>query len=445
MPSLVTLTGSISTIYLSGTNGRATRWDGTGTPWSDPDTTPFKLGNNDASGPRWVMTPPETTAILSGQPPFSLMSQRAEIQTSGQRTLTMAVQGYAESQADIPELLSVVRRAVNGAPPGGFGASIEVSYQGGVVSVSVLSGSVQEDFRFWNDEEHSHVIRMTLTLQCTIGTGTATTLISSGSVSNGIATSYAALVGDWRSSFGQPLVITMSSGDIAVAGTKLVYAATTETTNASSFSESLSTTSTSGVTATATLLIAIPASRRIRLLARITSPSSILQVRAVFRLESSAGAVVATGTWISPGTNTTMVDLGYVTVSRELAARAGNVFVQIQYRSTSGASTSGTLAEIVLLGYYTFAKITSSATATSDALELRNTVFAFPGADQALILSGGTSGDPKEVCVISGQLPRAYEGASLWLAWLNGGVYDPADSITVAATYYPIWETIAAP
>lgn len=448
--SQVRLDGSI---YLSSSTDTATPWDGTGTPWDNPSTTPFEIANNDVTGERWAITAMETPPILDGSPPFALRPQAIGLLPTT-RQVIIPFQARATTQANLLPLLTILRRVVQRAAVGSA-VSLQVEYQGGLVEMLVEGGVVQETASFWNDEAEAGVLRGVLRLTCTIGSSGSDTLIGSRSISNPSATAFLSgtgvseMAGEWNRSFGQPLVIALQGGDIGTAGVKTVYVATTNNTaDSGAISSSLVTSSTSYSTAAGSVSLDCASGRalRYRLIAQITNPDADLEVRAIVRLNNASGAVIYTGPAIAPGTSTTIVDLGYVILSQQIRMGVGGmIYAQLQYRSSTGNASAGTLVRLRILEYLTFAKITTGSTATNDKLRLENVLpiaggGGHPAPDRALRLN--SSDAVVELCPVQGQLPRAWDRASLWLAWMNDGIFDSADTITLGAFYWPLYETI---
>jgi hypothetical protein len=440
-------------VYLNGAASVA--WTGSGTPWDTSATTPFEIANNDVTGERYVLRAPVHTPIQSGGGAFSPW-QKTLATTAGNRVIAIPLQARATTDANLSTLISVLRRYLFDMTHRD-GLTLSVTYGSQTVLLRVESGTFQETDRFWNDEDSRGLVRGTLTLECRIGTASAGVTLGTGTnITNAVANTslMSSLIGDWRYA-GQPLELWLDGGDIGTTGTKVVYCAITKTTarNSSSFAESLITSSTSGATATGTVSIALPSARAtsIRALCYITSPASNLEVRAVIRYDTSAGQAVYTGPWVAPGTSNIIVDLGFV---RPAYTDTGvSLLLQLQYRSTTGGATSGALVYLYLLDCFTFCAITPPAsTGTNENLLIAS---ASPGIDA--ISSNLFNPTPlpgfavveassiiRQHCAVAGQYPVAIRGAGIWLAWIDGGVFDVSDVIDLDSKYIPLYETIAA-
>ena len=452
--SIVSLFANLAdTVYLNGSAQEA--YLGTGTPWDTSATTPFEIANNDATGARWVLTAPPHTPVQAGGGLFAPWAMTLA-HTSGNRTITIPIQAIAATDANLVTLINVLRRLLFDATQRSSGLSLIVTYAGKTVQLRVESGTFQESDRFWNDEAGGLLLRGALTLECRIGTASAgVTLGSSTTITNAVANTslLAGIAGDWRY-LGQPLELELSGGDLATTGTKLVYCAITRTTarNSSSFAESLITSSTSGVTATGTHTIALPTRRAttIRCMCYITSPSAILEVRAVVRYDTTAGQVIYTGPWVAAGASNIILDLGYVKPAYMDSGMA--LLLELQYRSTTGGATSGSLVYLYLLEYYTFCTVTPPlSTSTNERIVIASPSPGIDAASPNLLnplphpgfATVEVSGIIRQHCPVAGEYPVAIRDAGIFLAWIDGGVFTVADTISLASTYIPLYETIA--
>jgi hypothetical protein len=454
MASIVYLYANLAdTVYLHGSTSVA--YSGSGSPWDTSATTPFEIANNDVTSDRWVITAPDRTPIQQGGALFSAwLSTLATV--GGNRTLRIPIQARATTDANLSALLGVLRQYLFDMTHR-VGLTLSVTYGGKTVLMRVESGQFQESERYWNDEDGRRLLRGVLTLECRIGTAAAGVTLGTGTdITNAVVNTSLmnAIVGDWRY-FGQPLELQLTNGDIATTGTKTVYCAITNDAqrNSSSFAESLSTTNTTGLTATGTLTITLPLRRAttIRALAYITSPSAILEVRAVIRYDTTSGLAVYVGPWVAPGASNMIVDLGFVKPA--YMDTGVGLLLQLQYRSTTGAATAGSLVYLYLLDYYTFCVATppnstdnsgsmliASASPGIDAAS-PNLFNSMPHPGFAIVETGGIIRQP---CVVAGEYPVAIRGAGIWLAWVDGGVFDVTDVIDLNSRYIPLYETINA-
>lgn len=453
MASTVLLFSNFSdTLYLHGS--AVVAYTGSGTPWDTITTTPFEIANNDVTGERWVITPPPRTAIQQGGAFFSAWAATLGF-TSGNRTLAIPIQARASTAPNLTILANVLRRVLFDMTHR-IGLTLSVTYGGETVQMRVESGSFQESDRFWNDEDGRFVLRGVLTLECRIGTPNAGVTLGTGTdVTNAVVNTslLSGIEGDWRY-VGQPLELRLTNGDIATTGTKIVYCAITNDAqrNSSSFAENLITSSTTGVTATGTESITLPLRRAttIRTLCYITSPSANLEVRAVVRYDNATGMVVYVGPWIAPGTSNIIVDLGFVKPAYMDTGVA--LLLQLQYRSTNGSPTSGALIYLYFLDYHTFCVVTPPASTGSGGTIL--IASASPGIDAVspnlnnpMPHPGFATVDDSTIiqqhCAVAGDYPVAIRGAGIWLAWVDGGVFDVTDVIDLDSKYIPLYETIA--
>jgi hypothetical protein len=436
-------------VYLHGS--AVVAYSGSGTPWDTASTTPFEIANNDVTGARFVLTAPPRMNMQQGGALFTpWMSTLASMAQN--RIVTIPIQARASSEANLTVLVNVLRRHLFDMTHR-LGLSLSVTYGGETVLMRVESGQFQESDRFWNDEDGRLVLRGVLTLECRIGTPPAAVTLGTGTdITNAVVNTslMASIEGDWRY-IGQPLELFLDNGDIATSGTKLIYCAITQDVERSaSLAETLNTSSTSGVTATGTQTITLPLRRAttIRAMCYITSPSANLEVRAVIRYDTAAGQAIYTGPWVAPGTSNMISDLGFVKPA--YIDTGVGLILQLQYRSTTGAATSGSLVYLYLIDYYTFCAITPPASTDTGGTIL--IASASPGIDQESPGPRNPMPHPgfavaeadviRQHCAVAGEYPVAIRGAGIFLAWIDGGVFDPNDVIDLDSLYIPLYETI---
>lgn len=420
-------------------------YNGSGTPWTDAATTPFEIANNDVTGDRWVITSPQPEPAQDGAPPFAVRQQTIDLLYRN-RIVTIPIQMRATSEANLVVLPRILRTIISASVTDET-TVLSVEYGGETVLMNVENGVFQEDYRFWNDENGLYVMRGVLTLQCSIGYTANSGFTSLGTVANGSAAySMASVVGgDTPASIGQPASIILSFGSTAI---RTFWLASTAALNTNTHSESLVTSSTSGVTSTNSLIFSLQSYRRAtryRFLCVVTSPNTHLQVRAEIVLDG--GATIYTGPWISVGTSTTIVDLGFVSLSQAARSYYSSGRMRIGYRSSSGSATAGTLARLIAMEYFTFCKI--ETTISEDVYRFTSQMAFIPGdsgapiVDTALVQAGAPP-VPIEQPAVQGRLPRVFVGASLWAAWLDGGVYNSAATGSGSVNATRLYHTISA-
>ena len=299
----------------------------------------------------------------------------------------------------------------------------------------------------------------TLTLQITITrspfwtSATEETCFSGTSFTNngGATALFGTISGDLTYELGQPLNVTLSGGDLDTSGVKNIWlAAVRNTPSGSNRADAISTTSSSGVNVGATFSYSawVDMGVKQRITCRVASPTANLQIRAVVSYDLTTNATLYTSPWVTGGsTSGAFYDLGAIDLplsARRLSTSTMGITVQIQARSTNGASATGTLTWIKGHHYYTWCKLTSSSVPASTTFQ----TYAYKASaiTSALVLvnppiaAAGTS--YAQNIQVRGQLPRAYDSARLWAIWDAAGAHDDADTISVTATQAPLYRTL---
>lgn len=438
--------------FLRGT--AVVTYTGSGTPWNTRSTTPCEIANNDVTGERFVLAADPGVPFLDGGPPFNDWPGAAGF-ARGNRTIAIPLQLRSSSESNTAYLLSEFRNFLNRMIANGT-SYLVVQYPNAAGTdlgtraayLGVVHAAFQEGAQFWGDEQSSGVLRGVLTLACTVGLGDNDAEGNSGTLTNATATSAvlsSTRTGDRRGT-GQPLAVLLTTGGIATAGTKIIYAASVRNQdNSSVLSSSLATSSSTASTATGNVTSSPSGHRRtsMRWLAEITTASANLEVRIRVQASNSSGQVRYDGPWVTGTGTTNIFDLGYLTSP----VYGTSLYATVQFRSAGGAA-SGTLTRIRALEYYEFCRLTPSAsTATNDRI-------AWSVGSPAGMLSGpiepyaevrNSSGAVTQACEVRGQLPRCYDGMSLWVAWTNNGAYTSGATTNAATTHFPLFETLGVP
>lgn len=445
-------------IYLHG-SGSITEYTGTGTPWDDPATTPFQLAMNDVTGQRWTPQEAPLLAVFAGGPPFR-DGQSLVMLARGNAQETIPIQAKANSHDNAVELLRIVRQLLNSIialqPPA-------LSFKPDGASTAglcyVYTAQLQETPHFINEEAGQWKVRANITLTRTpywtlepveAFAGPAT-FTNTGTGANPNTTAYDALVGDAIHA-GQPLSIFLSGGVLANTTAKKIYMASVRSRQYTSRGDAISTTSASGVAVGSTTSFTTSNASihtALRFIGRVASPNVALEMRVVVTTAAANGTTVFTSEWIAPGTANAYVDFGSWEPPPELklAAFAGTlkVYVQPQARSSTGGSATGTLSYLEILDYYEFCQLSSSTVPSSSrfqAVAYDNHAGAsqpmYPAVFQAL----NTSNEPIQSLDVSGTMPKAHEGASLYLAWVDNNTHTTSDTISVSANYLPLYLTL---
>lgn len=366
------------------------------------------------------------------------------------------------SQANAASRLRQLKRALNTATfsapaplawqPEGASAIVYTEVYGG--DVEELPGEGIETVAGGYDIEGV----VTLTRAPYFGAGSLETLIGAASFTNthtGNVVSLGALSGDEE---GQPLNIRIDKP--AAQSPVVLYLATVYSRTADTTSSTLSaiTSQTTGSDFTVSGNVDASAIRtrtglKLRVLARfttLTAPSKA-QVR-VTVAAAGGGTLWQNPNWTTLGSNTTaqLVDLGGVDLDqlRYALSNTSNITIQIALRSTDGASVTATLGYVECLLYYDFCKVESSvALGASQRYQLLGAQNLSSGGwlpqvpETAMIVT--TSDAPIRPVTLRQPLVRAFDGASLYAAWLDaGGAHTASDTTTVTVQLAPLWRTL---
>ena len=185
-------------------------------------------------------------------------------------------------------------------------------------------------------------------------------------------------------------------------------------------------------------------------LTSLTSPSNA-QVRAT--VQTASGATLAVLPWVQLGSDTTaqFVDFGATTLDalRVPLSNTTSVIIQGEIKSLSGSVTA-TLSYIEVLLYYDYCIVEcSAALSTSQRLHVLGAQNLAGGgwlpmtAPAALITDGSDA--PVRTAVVKGTAPRAYAGASFWIAWVDAnGAHTASDTAALTVTHAPQYRSLGS-
>ena len=431
-----------------------------------PGAGTYEFANNEETGRGWTPTAATPQTLTTGGAPFVVESLIAmESHQNVTESIPFQIKG-ANHNACVASLrtLRQVLYAASENAPARLGFQPDTSTSG--VTFFIWQGTVQENYRFVNDEAGRGTLRGVMTIRrsvwavkdgstgTSLGTGTIGN-IPSGAPSNLIA--FSGLAGE-RIYNGQPLDVKIASiagGMFASAGVQRAYLATVLNADRTSVATAMTTASTSGITvATVDFGSLNPAYRwNVRVCGRITSPASNLEVRVRVVYGSAAagsGATVYTSPWIAPGTTTTYVDFGFFRYpeSSNFLGTAPTRFI-LEARSTNGLAVSGTWSDIERIVYATWCRITAQLSLTAPTLRIRptaatggsspNGMLLLPAPYVAFETAAGIVLDYPEV---RGRLPVALEGYSFMIVTLTGTTHDSTDTGTYTLLHTPLFTTL---
>lgn len=291
------------------------------------------------------------------------------------------------------------------------------------------------------------------------GASALTTLISAATFTNthtGNLISLGTLTGDMRYN-GEPLNIRVdkpAAQSPTVLLLSTVYSRAADTTS-STASAVVSTTTGTNFTVSGNVDVSamrVRAGLKLRVLARLTTLTAPSKAQVKVTVSAAGGGALWVSPWVTLGSNTTaqLIDLGGIDLSqlRYALANTSNVTIQGTLRSTDGTSVTATLGYVEALLYYDFCKVESgTALGASQRFQLLGAQNLSGGGwlpqvpETAMIVS--TSDAPIRPVTLRQPLVRAFEGASLYCAWLDAnGAHTASDTTTITAQLAPLWRTL---
>lgn len=379
-----------------------------------------------------------------------------------QEEIPFAVVGSSQSNAAsrLRQLKRALKTATFSVPaplawqPEGASEAIYTEVYGG--DVEELPGEGIETVAGGYDIEG--VVRLTKAPY--FGAGSLGLLINAATFTNthtGNVVSLGALSGD-EDYTGQPLNIRFdkpAAQSPTVLYLSTVYSRTPDTTSST---QTAITDQTVGANFTVSGNIDLSALRtraglKLRILARLTTLTnpSVAQIKPTVSA-SGGGTLWSPPNWTTLGSNTTaqLVDSGGIDLSqlRYALSNTSNVTIQIALRSATGAAVTATLGYVEALLYYDFCKVESGiALGASQRYQLLGAQNLSGGGwlpqvpETAMIVS--TSDAPIRPVTLRQPLVRAFDGASLYAAWIDAnGAHTNTDTTTIKVELAPLFRTL---
>ena len=220
-----------------------------------------------------------------------------------------------------------------------------------------------------------------------------------------------------------------------------------------------STTSSAGVSFTASSSIDVAALRTnnaavLHLMARFSSLTLPAQAQVQATVKTAAGNTLWQSTWKTLGSNTSgqLIDMGETPLSMLRlpvpSSAAANITVTIAIRSTSGATVGATLDYIEALLALDFCRVEASGgLASGQRYDLFGAQNLSGGGWLPMAEDDGAAFDgsdvPTNTLRIKGQLPRAFENCSLYVAWVDSGnAHTTSDTAAITASMAPLWRSL---
>jgi hypothetical protein len=468
-----------NTVYLvsGGTNyylsNAGDAYNGSGTPWTAENTTPYELSLN-SSTPIWAPGPAPAAVIYGGGPPFRWGSNPLY---RGYDNIVeqVGIQMRATSKDNAIKLLNQLRLILNTAL---YSVPCMLAVQGGTNTAffEIYSADVPELPTYLSEGGANTVLfraPITWIRSPFAGVSGLTTLINNvaldntGTGSPDNVESYGTLTGDLVQE-GQPLNITIPY----VANEfdpRIVYLASVYSRTYNAPSAAKTTTSTTGVNFSAspssqTVYVGDATNRlglRIRLLSRFTTFTNPDKIRVCMKASTFGGPSLANefilyqSPWITLGAGSSARFLDFGGFSPDaLRLRVGasgieNVMFNAMIASTDGTSVTATWSYRETLLYYTFCRVktlglmtTNEYFAITGAQKLNGSAY-LPREPAIAYLSDSNGNYNSGVHELRGTPPRAFTGASLYLAWTDDTyVHDTADTANVTVQMAPLYRTL---
>lgn len=446
----MTWTLKIGTVHLMNKSGSPVA-GGSPCLWH---TTPFALQTG------WAPKVAQPQVVYSGESPMSL-GARPLYSTYRNVVDTLPVNVVGTDSANLAWALQQLKAELSGASYSRplvwshkpAGASFEVFAE-------IYAGTVQEktNTAIGPIEGGADIeIEIEIVRSPFFGADELITLISAQTFTNthtGDALTLGELFGDMVAE-GQPLNIRVDKPATGAAASLIL--ATIHSRTGSSINGAVTTTSTTGANYTATGSIDVSALRaraalELRILARfktLTSPSSAL-VRAT--VKTAAGNTLWIGSWVPLSTDTTaqLVDLGGAPLDMlrvPMGSAAANITITVSICTPSGASVTATLDYVESLLAYDVCIIESAGLASGQHHECFGAQNVSGGGwlPQIPEVAGCFDGSSVQTnfARIRGQLPRAFRGASLFVAWYDSGrSHVITDTAAVTVKMAPLWRSL---
>lgn len=292
------------------------------------------------------------------------------------------------------------------------------------------------------------------------GADELTTLLSAVSFTNGSGgdvQSLGTLLGDLTLE-GQPLNITIAKPTSQAAAS--VVLATIYSRTAASVAQAKTTTSTTTGTAYTTTgnmdmaALRTRAGLSLHLVGRFTTLTNPSKCQAQIVVKTAGGGTLWQSPWRALSTDATAQYMDFGGAPLDMlrvplaASAASNITLTVSLRSSDGTSVTATLDYLEALLAYDFCTVDcAGGLAASQHYTFFGAQNLNGGGYQPMVPEGALALDSSEVAVkaarIRGQLPRAFTGASLYVAWYDSGrAHTKTDTAAVTVQHAPLWRSL---
>ena len=449
----------IGNIHLHNSSNTGVPFDGTGTPWTVQDTTPFSLANNDVTGEKWIPTLAPTAAVYGGGPPFR-SGRNLVYRSYDNASDIIPIQIYADTPSNAFDALQVIRqelkRALFDLPP-----ILEIRLDGVTNSsyYEISDGDVLENPVYAYDEQNVGMYRTQIQLTRSPFAGklssgdvalATTTFGNTGTGSPDNVAAFSAVDGDLIYE-GQPLNVTIGNtgpiNEIGPIWLASIHSRIYDASQAGVYS------GTDSDIIQSTTFDTTPLKTRRGLNVRIKMHLSAWSGDSFgfpnFTIQTRVSGPGTPYYESNPIAGFPFVqDLGRIPVNLESLndVTDSNAFgVSFRLQKTSGASISATLNHIECIFYYTWCRIDTAGVSTTrfsyiDTFQESTNVVCLPHIAPKLYMIENPATTPERFGTnrYSGTLPQYYSGASLYAAWKQPHT---DTSVTLAATCAPLYRT----
>lgn len=271
------------------------------------------------------------------------------------------------------------------------------------------------------------------------GTGTPDNLESLGAVPGDLAYE------------GQPLNVRFHKPTTSTAATVLLSTVYSRAYDATSSSVTTTTSGTFTTSGAVTLTqLRLKRGLNVRVVGRVTTLTAPTKQEYKVELFAGGSGVAWASEWVGlPGSSTTaqLVDFGGAPLDmmRVPLTTSPTVTVRVSLRSTDGTSVAATLGYVEVLLYHDFAKVSTGGLSSGQRLHLFGAQNLsgggwLPNLEKRGIVSSSADIPQASATVYGGCIPRAFAGASLWVAWWDSdGGHTASDTATLYCWCASLW------
>ena len=473
--------GSSDQIFLNGPGGQP--YTGSGTPWTVQGTSPYRLAMNDATGPRWTLAAADSGMVFGGGAPFMLGGAAPLYTATGDVTETIPLQVYANTLDRAIFLVRQLQYILAGIGDATWSVllGMKPDTTTNTAYFEIKAGFVQETPHFINDELGRKCIRANMTIVrapyalpsslTTLINNAVFTNVGTGANNNtqslGINTFSGTTTDGDRTLSGQPMNLKLANGTTSAA--YRIWLATVLERVYTSVNVA-KTTSTAADWALSAANVTLSGSLyyrtgiKGRLLARfktLTNLSKMVFEATIYdNSGSTAGMQLLPTKQLmypdGPSATAVFIDFGWFDLSllrrNQLGTTAPKISVNFRLLSSDGTSVTATLDYFEVLEYWDFCRIdpassgiftvSSSFTMYVETVQNLNQTAYIPTRPPLAYFTAAANDQPVDPRLVRGRLPRARQGGSLYVAWVDSSYsHDSTNTIRITVQNAPQFAT----